>query len=230
MKKNIQKENNPVEKKDHAPLVISYLIIRSAIGVLGIIFPVILVLGSLVTGGEDEILPSISNYYHSNMRDLFVGILCAVSLFLFSYKGYERIDNIAGNLGCIFALGVVFLPTSTGDTLITRDPLIGKLHLMFAALFFLVLIFYSLFLFTKTDKKVIKGQKQNRNRIYRVCGYTMLGCILLIALYFLFLQESFPGLAKLDPVFWLESISLWAFGISWLTKGEILWKDVKNKP
>ncbi len=77
---------------------------------------------------------------------------------------------------------------------------------------------------------MLTGQKQNRNRVYRICGFTMLGCILLIALYLLFLEDSFPNLTKFDVVFWLESVSLWAFGISWLTKGEILWKDVKNKP
>jgi len=27
------------------------------------------------------------------------------------------------------------------------------------------------------------------------------------------------------PVFWLESLALWAFGISWFVKGETLWKD-----
>jgi hypothetical protein len=37
-----------------------------------------------------------------------------------------------------------------------------------------------------------------------------------------------PGHAtirELDPVFWLESLAVVAFGVSWLTKGEMILKD-----
>lgn len=32
-------------------------------------------------------------------------------------------------------------------------------------------------------------------------------------------------ISKLDPVFWLESVAVWAFGWSWLIKGEAILKD-----
>jgi hypothetical protein len=46
-------------------------------------------------------------------------------------------------------------------------------------------------------------------------------------LFFLaLLPESVAApVKKLDPLFWLESGAIVAFGISWLTKGEILLKD-----
>lgn len=226
MKKNIQKESFPGDKGNQIPIVISYLVIRNAIGILGILLPLVLVFGSFLFGHVKEILPSISNYYHTNMRDFFVGLLCAVALFLFAYKGYDKRDNITGNLGCIFALGVAFFPTSTGDTLSTRPPVIGILHLAFATLFFLVLIYFSLVLFTKTGKKVMTRRKRIENRVFRLCGYIMLACILLIALYFSVLENVIPGLAYCDPVFWLESFCLLAFGISWLTKGKLLRNNV----
>jgi Na+/melibiose symporter-like transporter len=72
-------------------------------------------------------------------------------------------------------------------------------------------------------------QKKKRNKIYQWCGIIMLGGILLIFLYFLFLKNIFPQLTNIKPVFWLESFALWAFGISWLVKGEVLLKDVINK-
>ncbi len=65
--------------------------------------------------------------------------------------------------------------------------------------------------------------KNTRNRVYRICGVAMLVCIGLIPIYYAFSQDS--GLAKYKPVFWFESLALWAFGISWITKGEVLWKD-----
>lgn len=39
-------------------------------------------------------------------------------------------------------------------------------------------------------------------------------------------ENSCPGLKKYDPVFWLESVSLFAFGISWLVKGQLILKDI----
>ena len=55
------------------------------------------------------------------------------------------------------------------------------------------------------------------------CGVIMLLCIVSIGLYMVFLANS--AVAGLKPVFWLESFALWAFGFSWMTKGELLWKD-----
>lgn len=208
------------KKPDQVPEVVSYIMIQNAIGFLGILLPLVLVFGTLLFGHMKEVLPSISAYYHSNMRDFFVGLLCAVALFLFAYKGYEKRDNIAGNLGSLFALGVAFFPTSNCDP-ITRPHWIGIMHLCCAALFFLVLIYFSVRLFTKTDKKVLSQQKKNFNLVYKTCGYVMLACIIIIALYLFILENAFPKLTDVDFVFWLEAIALWAFGVSWLTKGRI---------
>ncbi len=57
----------------------------------------------------------------------------------------------------------------------------------------------------------------------------MLLCIALIALYWTVLEKKYPGLDDMHPVFWLESIALWAFGISWIVKGEIILKDKEIK-
>ena len=86
---------------------------------------------------------------------------------------------------------------------------------------FAIFSYFSLILFTKGVAKPTP-QKKKRNIVYKVCGYIMLACILLIFLNFLIK----PQLGDLKPVFCLETIALWAFGISWLTKGEFLLKDV----
>ena len=229
-------ENNNHNETSKLSLVISYLTLRKAIGILGIAFPVVLVSGSILAGGCEEIQNSISNYYHTNMRNIFVGILCAVALFLFSYKGYERKDNIAGHLACLFALGVAFFPASVDDPLplcnfpsFIKSPVISLVHFISAALFFTALSYFSIVLFTKSKNKESRtGRKKKRNRVYRVCGFIMLGCIILIGVYFLILKGSYSRLQHIKPVFWLESIALWAFGISWLVKGEVLLKDIMS--
>ena len=53
----------------------------------------------------------------------------------------------------------------------------------------------------------------------------MILCVVLLALYFFFLKEKYPQLTEYNTVFWLESIALWAFGTSWLVKGQLVMKD-----
>ena len=217
-----------VEARDQNPLVISHLTLRRAIGVLGMAFPFILYFGGQL-GGYD-IQSSISSYYHTNMRDVFVGVLWAIAVFMFAYKGHDKFDNILGFHSFIFALGVALLPTTPDNPTNGADPLVGRLHLVSAACFFITLILFCLLLFVRTDEsRPMTENKKRRNHVYRICGYTMIACILLIAVYFLFLKNDFPVLEKIKPVFWLEVIALEAFGISWLTKGEAILADEQSE-
>jgi len=65
----------------------------------------------------------------------------------------------------------------------------------------------------------------HRNFIYRLCGYTMCLCIVLIAVYKLFIDSHGYPVETIQPVFWLESLAIVVFAISWLTKGGIFLKD-----
>ena len=206
----------------------SYLALRKTIGLLGISLPCVVSLGALVLF-QTGLQSSLSGYYHTGMRDVFVGILCSIGVFLLSYKGYERYDNLAGNLGCVFAVGVAIFPTTPDGAATDNAQLIGNIHLAFAALLFLTLIYFSLVLFTKTDPRTSSSiRKGQRNKVYRVCGYTMGACILLIAIYSFLPPNITSVLAEDKPVFWLEAVAIVAFGISWLTKGEAILKDKRS--
>jgi hypothetical protein len=90
-------------------LVLSYVGIRRAIGVSGLLLPVMLgPVGWLFFGVE--IQDSMSAYYHTAMRDVFGGTLCAMGIFLFCYRGYDRIENWTANVGCFSALGLALFP------------------------------------------------------------------------------------------------------------------------
>ncbi|MEN8201975.1 MAG: hypothetical protein ABFS28_05215 [Bacteroidota bacterium] len=225
--------------RDKPPEIISYYTMRRVIGILGITLPLILVAGSSLFGDCNEVQGSISTYYHTNMRNIFVGFNCAVALFLFAYRGHDWMDNLAGYLGCIFVLGVAFLPCTlraTGQLCLipvsAQNPLVGKLHNLSALLYFIILIVYSLFLFPKTHMDMVSGekmfmgrQKKKRNVVYYICGSIMSVSLLLIIAYMGFLGDHYPGLKRLDPIFWLESFVLFSFGISWLTKGQLFFRD-----
>jgi hypothetical protein len=207
--------------------VVSYTILRRVIGYLGIGLPIALWLGDCLIFGECGTRESISAYYHSGMGDVFVGALCAIGVFLLSYRGPDPIDGIMGNIACAFAVGVALFPTAPpGST----DPIqirISMAHHACAAGMFLTLAGFAYFLFTKTDSpRAETPRKIIRNSIYRVCAWIMVGCMALIAVK----KYAFSGELELlidawDPVFWLESFAIWAFGVSWLVKGEQILQD-----
>jgi len=211
------------ENKTNDSLVLSYLLLRKAIGVLGIALPFVVALGTTLFE-HSGLLGSISAYYYSVMGDVFVGCLCATGVFMWSYRGYELKDVVAAHIAAYSVIGIALLPTSPEVGATAQQLLIGKLHLAFAIIFFSTLIYFALVLFRKTNPSVPPTrEKIIRNRIYTVCGYTMLAALILIALAH-FLPEN-SSLYAFNPVFWLECILLEAFGISWLVKGEAILRD-----
>jgi hypothetical protein len=219
-------------------IIISYLTLRKAVGWIGILLPFALLTGnytiSRLTHFEDGCNPlksSISHYYYTRLGDLFVGALCAVALFLFSYKGLEKEDSRVCNIAGFFALGIVTFPTSAEVCPIPCNlrtymsgGQIGNLHFIMAALFFITLSYLSFAIFTKSKGKKTK-QKIKRNIVYKVCAAIMVVSIALIGIYQGWLIKHFQGLESIHPVFWLETLALIAFGSSWLTKGEFILKD-----
>lgn len=93
-------------------LLIHYLTLRKSVGFLGISLPLILIFGIRFLTRCNVLPDSISDYYYTKMGHYMTGTLCAVSLFLFSYKGYEKKDLWAGRGASVFALGVAFFPCS----------------------------------------------------------------------------------------------------------------------
>jgi hypothetical protein len=210
-------------------LIVSYLTMRRAIGILGMILPLIVILGGFIQL-PGEVQPSISDYYYTNMRDFFVGLMCAVSLFLVTYKGYDNLDDAVTNLCGLFAFFIAAFPTCIihGDharvgILQLPDTVSMYVHLASAFLFFLLLALNSMFLFTKTTSADISDAKRRRNFIYRLCGIVILASLFLLAIYVLFLQKT--PVAKALPVLVLEAVMLLAFGFSWLVKGDTLFRD-----
>ena len=99
-----------VRSNPHAhSVVMSYLGIRRSLGLLAFLLPIILgPFGFFVMG--IEIQDNMSSYYHTPLRDIFVGIMCAMGIFLFCYHGYDVFENWTGNLACASAIGVALCP------------------------------------------------------------------------------------------------------------------------
>ena len=201
--------------------IIPYYVLRVLIGAAGICLPFLLVIGKLIYNGTFELEYSISDYYDNGTAgDILVGILFALAFFLVSYKGYAAIDSIAANFGCAFALGVALFPTTSTNKFVHYS------HFVFAVLLFSDFIFFSIYLFRKKNPNPT-AQKEKRNAVYLICGVIMTVCIIAIAAAELFLNEEVRN--KLHLVFWMESLALFSFGFSWITKAEMVFGDGQKK-
>jgi len=215
-----------ITKSDQS-LVISYRTLRKIVGILGLSFPFVLYIGAYLFY-DLGIQSSISSYYHTGMRDVFVGTLCVIGFFLLSYRGHERKDDYAGDVACASALGIAFFPTAPDGPVSGMAVIYDHIHLTFAAIFFATLIYFSLALFTKTNPVVTPTRRrQLRNRIYRICGIVMLACIFLILLFRLAPSTMVAVFNGWNLVYWFEAFAITAFGLSWLTKGRAI---LNNKP
>ena len=231
--------------------VIHLKALRKAIGIVAVALPFALAIGENL---RDWILPhavrassaiveaSISAYFHTGMREVFVGSLCAIAVFLVCYKGYQRRDNLAANFAGTCALLVALFPTrersveasDTGVPAIDSatlfssanapDPaFVSYIHFTAAVIFFAILAYMSLVLFTISTKPSQTPQKLQRNKVYRFCGYTILLCIVVIAIGKLFLPDAVSE--QTSYVFIFESIAVITVGVSWLTKAEVILAD-----
>ncbi|RKR84399.1 hypothetical protein BDD43_4634 [Mucilaginibacter gracilis] len=207
------------------PEVISYRVIRRSIGFLGILLPFGLVAMAYLLGCR-QLQPSISHYYYTMAGSLLVGVLCAVGLFLISYKGFSPLDDFATNFAGICAFGVAFLPTENSDGSVCAlfkypdSGLRSGLHYGSASLLFLTLAFISFFLFTRSKGEKTK-EKYTRNVIYRVCAVLMLLFIVMVPICSKWIDPN----DKHQLTFYLEAGALISFGTSWLVKGEMVLKD-----
>jgi len=230
-------------------LAMSYLGLRRGIGVIGLLLPFALPLGKIAFESPG-LEGSMSAYFYTVTGRVFVGSLCAIGVFLISYR-YKKWDIIASVLAGIFAIMVALFPTvpNVADPTAAQKA-IGIVHGVSAGLFFATLACMSIFLFTKTNPYQalkprnlgdslsmfvvtrtrpglpLNPRKKERNITYRVCGWVILACI--IGMVIVAIPYIKDHIQQYSPIFWLESIAVFAFGASWLIKGETILKDRKS--
>jgi len=214
------------QEKAPAPLVMSYLLMRVVIGVIAVLLPFTLILVNWAIG--HGFAASMSGYYYTPMRNIFVGSLCAIGVFLVSYDGYDLADRIITDVAGLCTICIAFLPTTPAHQPTARQALIGDLHLTFACSAF-VLLSVMAFRFAKRQptppgltwwRRVQyafgftgPGESQApawERVVYRVSGGVILTCVILV--------YPLSGTATYSLLV-LETIMLVFFGLSWFVKG-----------
>jgi hypothetical protein len=110
---------------------LSFMRLRTYVGVLGLALPVLVPLvDKIVFSGDPAPRGSISAYYYSGARELFVAILAATGVFMISYKVAERdLDNLLSVLSGFAAVFIALFPTgrpATKPPLTPLQELIGE--------------------------------------------------------------------------------------------------------
>ena len=144
-------------KPSSDPLIISYLTLRRLIGWIAVLLPPVLLASSLISSSRTDIYvskaiavsskfpDSVSGYYYTGMRNVFVGSLCALGVFLMGYNGYDDLDRWTTTIAGAFALGVAFFPTAPSiANPSSSQQAIGTAHLTFAGLLFTLMAFMAL--------------------------------------------------------------------------------------
>ena len=197
----------PASTAPHRP-VFDYRTLRLLTGLIALSLPFVV---SLVSTDE---LVSISASYYTEARDLFVGMLFVVSAFMVAYNGHSarqsRLSKVAGVAGFLMAL----LPTACDGC---EKNAAAILHYVAAAVVFSILAYFCLGPFRR-DTQGRGGKKALRAKIYWLCGWAMILCMVgEVAAELLILAGVKPGF---NVTYWAEAIALVAFGVAWIVSGK----------
>lgn len=210
--------------RDTSRYVRSYLIMRVLVGALAVALPPMLVFGDGI-GFDADPFPrgSLSSYFFSGTREIFVGTLSATAVFLLTYKVAERsLDNTLSWLAGVAVLAVALFPTE-GPANVDLTPLQEKLgesvvatiHYISAATFIGSLAVISYFFGKREGKRRRREGKlppEFWKRYHQLCAATIAAALLGIVVAEVI---GWPPKALLIG----EWVSVWAFGASWLMKG-----------
>jgi hypothetical protein len=210
--------------------IVSYLLTRMAVGILGILLPLVLTLiDAFLLDAPITARGSISAYYHSPARDFFVGTLCVIGVLLITYMaGKWNFDFLMSAVAGIAVIGVAMFPTDRPDlapgaakcgaapdlpgctTLQNRlgEALCAQIHYTSATIFLVSLVALS-FVFALRERTVWL-------RVVHFAASGLIAGALLLIVAGMLLDFSFGSLSTLYVG---EVIAVLAFGISWLVKG-----------
>lgn len=201
-------------------IINSYVLLRRGIAIAAVLLPILLIVAGLVSGAEVQ--DSLSAYYWAvpdsdlpqlvSPRDIFVGILFAVGLFLFLYQGYNDQENRWLNVAGVLAIGVAIFPMAQPGS----EPSEGfsvSMHGLCAVLFF-VSIAVVCYTCGQDTLKLIADEKTRRNyrRLYKSYATAMIATPLIAYLISSLLAES----QKIVLI--VEIVGVYVFSAYWLTK------------
>lgn len=187
--------------------------LRLGVGVIGVGLPLALPAGNWIAArldgrtGDDVWPGSMSGAYYTSTRDIFVGALCALGIFLIVYR-FNRPNDIVGTVAGACALGVALCPTAPGSGGDPGQRTAAGFHLFFAVA---LLTAMAVFCFLMYAAPGIKDRSYAK-RPYLVAGVLILVFMALsVAASVTEVGDDWP----VTPLYLCEWLSVWSFGFAW---------------
>lgn len=195
----------------------SFLIQRRGMAILAVLLPVFFLVSSFALQ-RTKFQTSMSAYYWtlSLERNVFVGTLCAVGVFLLLYKGYTLLEDRLLDLAGVCAVGVALCPMSeAGDC----NAHALSLHGAFATVFF-GCIFASCLTMSKRSLGNLADPalRAKFHKAYRLIHTIMIGSVAVAVLSRLLPAALQNSLCEARALFWFEAVGVWCFGAYWYLK------------
>jgi hypothetical protein len=203
----------------------SYLLMRAVIGFIGLALPFLLVLGDMALE-RGKIRGSLSEYFYTGLRDVFVGALFATGLFLVTYKVFEHnLDNVLSTVAGVAALAVALFSTDRpGGSTLALTPLqermgemtVATVHYVGAAVFIISLGIISLYFGIREGKRTVLQGKLSPvfwRRFHFGCAAGIGVAVVFIAV------AELTGWPDHYALLIGETVAVLSFGASWLMKG-----------
>ncbi|AQP45191.1 hypothetical protein [Tessaracoccus flavus] len=211
----------------HAQLGRTFIAQQRVISVLSFFLPLFLITWSVLSG--EGLRGSLSEYYYTPVRDIFVGVLCALSLFFWSYRGYHphkaelRADRVVAKIASVSAALVALAPLKprqVGECTLLQcvfgEQATDWVHNVAAVIFMTSLATFCLVLFPMTA--IQRPDLGRRLVIYGICGTVIVAAMLLMVLWKFLPVDVYFALGHYKPIFMLETMALFAFSIAWLLR------------
>lgn len=222
-------------------VLVSYHRLQQTVGWIALLMPAGVRLAAFFGEGIFT-TNSISAYYYTDMRDVFVGALVAGGMVLAFFRSndprdaWSRCDAWAARIAGLAAVGIALFPMDIAAGVLRspatanaqsegrmieglRSGVHGPIgyHFVFVATFFVLCFYLVVFAFRANTPAQPTRRKLQRNKVYVACGLLMGAAFLWIgALWLLDRQAS---------IFWPETIAVVAFAAAWLVKGQLVLKD-----
>jgi len=208
---------NPSAVELLASMTDTYFWLRWTTGIIAAAFPLLLLLGGMLVY-HLELQGSMSAYYHTPMRDWFVGVLFAVGAALYFYEGITDLENhfMTAAAYCAILTAInpsKWTPTWWPSTLQSISP-----HGIFAVSFFVAIILSAWF--CKHDilklRLVTEGAEELKKK------YGLISIALLAAPAAAVVLTLKDGKLGDTTIFFVEWAALGSFTWYWFTKtGEL---------
>jgi hypothetical protein len=217
-------------------LLISERALQQSVGWIAFLMPVSVRLLAFLSPDQVWTTNSISAYYYSSARDIFVGALVVGGVVMAFFDTGHRRDRWISILAGASAIGIALFPMKISigvlrspGTFLPDDEtkLVAALlhaphgplgyHFIFVAAFFVLTFYLVTFRFRANTPSLPTQQKCTRNKVYIACGTLMAVAFAWIAILELNGQQQ--------SIFWPETLAVMAFSAAWLVKGQLVLKD-----